>query len=122
MKAVAIISSLILLATSALGQSNWTNMVNSAKAAEVASQLSIRMSERDAIMLLQTNNLTRGIGIPDGSMRNLMWDYYLSDGSILCLSFSGSTTATNVGSGLLKSAFIRSNGVTVLSIKLKNEP
>ncbi|MBI3851651.1 MAG: hypothetical protein HY298_15445 [Verrucomicrobia bacterium] len=122
MKSIALLSSLFMLVGLAWGQVYFSNNVTRAEAVRVASHLKIGMWEEDAAKLLATNGLKHAIGV--GAKTGWNRDYGLSDGCSLVLDYRARDLRPNGwgGNGALQKAFIRSNGVTIVSITLTNAP
>ena len=125
MKAIASLSTLLLLSTWVWGQSNvhYSNYVGRAEAIRVASRLKVGMWEENASKLLATNGLKYAIGV--GAVAG--WDqcYGLADGTSLHLDYRARAIARDGrwgGNGVLQRAFIQSNGVNIVSITLTNAP
>jgi hypothetical protein len=121
MKTIASLSSMLALATIALGQTVfYSNNVTRAEAIKAASKLKAGMWEEDASKQLATNELKYAMGVGGA----VGWDrcYGLSDGTSLHLSyrpreFKGAQWG---GNGVLQKAFIQSNGVNIVFITLTN--
>jgi len=123
MKAIALVSSLLMLAALACGQVYYTNNVTRAEAITVASKLKVGMWEENASKILSTNGLKNAMGV--GAVTG--WDrcYGLSDGTSLHLDYRAREIARDGrwgGNGVLQRAFIQSNGVNIVFITLTNAP
>jgi hypothetical protein len=123
MKAFALISSMFLLAAFAYGQLYYTNSVTRADAIKAASRLRVGMWEEEASEILSTNGLKNAMGV--GAITG--WDrcYGLSDGTSLHLDYRARELAKDGrwgGNGVLRRAFIQSNGVNIVFITLTNAP
>ena len=113
--ALSFLSGLVAIALCANAQIFFTNKINSANAAKIASRLKTGMSENEMISILATNGLTNGISI--GSRVGANRCYFLLDGYVLSLSVNINPNGwTN---SILRSACIESNG-TKISITLTN--
>lgn len=100
-----------------------TNNVTVAEAIKVASQLRVGMSEADTGKFVAKHGLTNTVAI--GALVGWGSFYNLSDGSSLVLNYRPQPMNTNMwweGKGLLKEAFIQSNGVNIISITFTNRP
>jgi hypothetical protein len=112
---LSLLSGLLVLALYAGAQTFFTNRMDSAHAARIASRLKVGMSEKEITSILETNGLTGGVSI--GSRAGGVRCYFLSDGYILSLDVTLNPTGwTN---SILRSACIESNGSKV-SITLTN--
>ena len=123
MKAVVIITSFCLLAVLALGQVYYTNDVTRAEAIRAASRLKIGMWQEAVEKQISTNRLRDSIGC--GAQVGWNRSYGLSDGSSLVLDYRVRILSTNGlwgDHGILQSACIVSNSVTIAQIALTNAP
>jgi hypothetical protein len=123
MKAIVIITSLCLLTVLALGQVYYTNDVSRAEAIRAASQLKVGMWQEAVEKQLSTNGLRDSIGC--GAQVGWNRSYGLSDGSSLVLDYKVRILSTNGwwgDHGILLSACIASNAVTIYRIPLTNAP
>lgn len=122
-------------APQALYFSSHTNLVSVSRAVEVASGLYVGMKEMDAYALLArggitntitgTNGLTSVYSLSVGNSRGWTTGYPLAQGCSIDLKMRASEVRTDGlwgGNGLLEAAFIRSNGVGLISITLTNRP
>jgi hypothetical protein len=124
MKPTAILLSLGLLVTAVplLAQRFPTNSVDAAQAVKLASGLRVGMLEQDAAQILDAQHgLKCGGDVGD----SIGWArfYLLADGCFLHLEMEPKKVATDGrwgGNGLLRSAYIQSNGVKIVSITLTN--
>ncbi len=123
MRASVLFSVAFVLATLAYGQLYYSNNVTRAQAIKAASLLKPGMWEENASKVLATNGLKYCMRI--GAVTG--WDacYGLSDGTSLHLDYSAREIAKSGhwgGNGVLRRAFIQSNGVNIVSITLTNRP
>ena len=101
-----------------------TNQVSQAKAVQIASRLWVGMKEEEvAVAVDKRNRLKSGGDVGD----SIGWTrfYLLSNGCFLDLSMDPKQVRNDgkwPWNGLLKSASIQSNGVTIVSITLTNAP
>ena len=123
MKAVIIITGFSLLAVLAFGQVYYTNDVTRAQAIRAASRLKVGMWQEEVEKQLSTNGLRYSIGV--GAQVGWNRCYGLSDGSSLVLDYRVRILSTNGlwgDHGVLQSACIASNSVTIAQIALTNAP
>jgi hypothetical protein len=94
-----------------------------AEAIRVASQLRVGMSEEDAGKFVAKYGLTNAVTL--GAATGWGRFYDLKDGSSLVLDYRARPRTTNhwwEGKGVLEKAFIQSNNVNIVSIKLIKVP
>ena len=113
---------LFVSATNSVGQVILvTNTLSQAQAIKLATHLKVGMREEDVGAFLATNKLYSTISVGD----NFGWDavYDLTNHCSLHLRYTARAYRTNWGgNGRLDSAFIQSNGVSIVSITLTNAP
>jgi hypothetical protein len=100
-----------------------SNAVPRTEAIRIASHLKVGMKEKDASELLARSGLTNAISV--GAMPGWARSYQLADGTSLLLDYRHQDYDTNYwweGYGILESASIQSNGITIVSITLTNAP
>jgi len=123
MKVFVPITILCLLAILAWGQVYYTNNVTRAEAIRAASRLKVGTWQEDVEKRLSTNGLRDSIGV--GAQVGWNRCYGLSDGSSLILDYSARIIPTDGlwgQHGILQSACIASNSVTIAQIALTNTP
>ncbi|MSU56586.1 MAG: hypothetical protein EXS35_00120 [Pedosphaera sp.] len=118
---MAIVSSLYLSMILTNAQTSFTNKIDQPQTIRIARQLTIGMREEDAEKLLNRNNLKYPMRVGD----SFGWGrfYTLVDGTSLYLNFeSKQPDPPRWTNGVLRAAYIQSNGVNVVSITLTNAP
>jgi hypothetical protein len=113
-----VLVSMIAVRAEAWAQASRTNNIGRAEAVRIASQFRVGTAEREVARILEHRGLTNEGGVAS----SFAWScsYRLSDGCVLSCEMKPKQFGDDWGDGLLVSACIRSNGVGVVSIPLKN--